>query len=179
MQSYASRYVEGSAPTFEVPIHIGVYKAKYHCLVAYERLVVTLDVRYGSLLSSVVGKMPEDMPHFPVFVGNLFYIFYKEIGYTHCHTVVEADASFGVGCGESGHTAHIFGYGDSFGFYFVNKAICKRKVADGIFVSIAVEIIGIGDEVFLEPVVEIHHRCYAVEAETVEAIFFEPKFAVR
>ena len=162
----------------EMPVHVGINEAEDEGLVAHECLVVALAVGDGALVGAAVGDFPEYGGGFPVFVSLLLDGLYPIVGHVHGHAVVEAVAAVLEGGCESGHTADFFGNGDGGGFDFVDEEVGKGKVADGVVVLVAVEVVAISAESFAEAVAVIEHGGDAVKAEAVEVELGEPVLAV-
>ena len=96
----------------------------------------------------------------------------------HCHTEVETYSACGIWCRESGHTAHVLGYGECVPVQFVNQHIRKSEVDEGVLIDAFVEVDVVAAEIDSEAVVPVDHTGDAVETETVQPVFLHPELAV-
>ena len=170
---------EGRMTVLEMPVHIGVHETEDDGLIAHERLVMTLRIRYGFLILTTVRHFKQDMTGFPVLILHLFDILNPEIRNTHCQTIVETYTAIGYRTCQARHTAHLLRNRDGIGFHFVDHLIGQRQIHQGITIFVSVEVRRIAVEVFAQTVRAIDHRSHTIETESVEVVFVEPELTVR
>ena len=139
---------------------------------------MALHIADGLLFGALVGHLEEDFPHAPVVVAAGLERFHPEVGDTHRHAEVEADAALFHGESHAGHSAHVFGDGGGRRVDFAHQPVGEREVCEGVLIDVPVEILGVFHEIHSETVVEVAHAGHAVEAEAVEAELLEPVFEV-
>ena len=178
VQSHAAVYDKVGIVLAHVPVHHVVDEAEDDGLVAHQCLVVTLGIVDGLLVGPPVGQFPEDGRRFPVLVLLLLDGLDPEVGDTHGHAVVKADAPVLELGRQTWHAAHLFGDGDGVGIDLVDKLVGQGEVDDGVVVLPAVVVVVVGAEGLSQPVVVVEHRGDAVEPESIEVKFVEPVLAV-
>ncbi len=178
MHGYAPGHGHVAVILVHVPVHFFVDQAENHCFVTYQSLVVAFDVRYGFLVGAAVCEFPEYRCRMPVLVLLFLESFYPVVGDTHCHSVVEANAAVGHRSCQARHSAHFLGYSYGFVVYLVYEGVGQGEVCNGVGVLGTVVVVAVSAEGLSEAVVVVQHRSDAVEAKTVEVVFFEPVFAV-
>ena len=179
MQGNTSIDEQSFIALLHMPIHIGVDQSEDDGFITNKGLVVRLGIRDGFLTCTAVRHLIKDMAGFPILITHLFNVFYPEIGYTHCKTIVKTNASIFKRHCKFRKPGHLFGYSDSIRVYFVNKFIGKGKIADSVAILIEVIVITISSKVLTETMISINHRRNTIKAEAVEFILFEPEFTVR
>ncbi len=178
MECYSAGHGHVIVIDHHVPVHLFIDKPEYDGFVADKSLVVAFDVGYGLFIGATVGQFPEYGCRVPVLVFLFFQCLDPVVGDSHCHAVVEANASVFEWNGESGHAAHLLGNRYGLRIYAVDQQVGEREICDCINILIAVIIIAIAAEVLSESVVVVEHGGDAIEAESVEPVFLEPVFAV-
>ena len=104
---------------------------------------MTLTIRDGLLVSTAVLNLPEDAGWLPVFILQFLDGLDPVVRNVHRHTVVEAIAAvFKLGS-QSWHSAHLLGNGNRILVHLMNQTVGKSKIADGIIVLMAVEVIAV------------------------------------
>ena len=140
-QGHAPVYDKVGVALAHVPVHHVVDEAEYDGLVAHESLVVALGIVDGLFVGPPVGQFPEYGGRFPVLVLLLLDGLYPEVGDTHGHAVVEADAAVLELGGQARHAAHLFGDGDGARIYLVDELVGQSEVDDGVVVLPAVVVV--------------------------------------
>ena len=159
-------------------VHFLVDEAEDYGFVSHQCLVVALGIAYRLLIGALVGKLPPYSAHAPLLVREFLDPFDPVVGNAHCHPEVESYASGLEGSGQTGHSAHIFGNGESLGVDLVNQHIGQPEVGHRVLINALVEIQRVVTEVGTEAVVPVQHAGHSVEAESVQVILFHPVFAV-
>ena len=126
----------------------------------------------GTFFSAFVSQFVIDIAYVPLLIGDFFEELNPIIGNTHTQLVIEAYAFFSNRRGKTGQSAHLFGNGQRFGVELVNKLVSHSEIHQSVVVLIAIIIETIIGKGFAQTVIVINHTGNAVEAETVEAIFF-------
>ena len=106
-------------------VDCGVRQLEEEGLAADKSLVMRLHVGNDLLFGPLVGELPEDAPHRPVVVSDLFGETEPEVGLAHRHAVVEADAAVLGRRRDAGHSAHVLGDGDRGRLRLMDDAVCE------------------------------------------------------
>ena len=154
----------------EMPIHVGIDETEDDGFVANQGLVVTFRVRNVAFVCTAVGEFPENGGRFPVFVLQFLDGLDPIVRNVHGHAVVEPVSPVFKRGSEAGHATNLLCDGDGLGIELVNHLIGQRKVADGIVVLVAVEIISVAIERFTEAVAVIEHGSDSIKPETIEMV---------
>ena len=178
MERHTAVYCRVIVAHHHVPVHCAVDKAEYQGLIAHQCLVVTLGIADGLFVGTTIGEFPEYRCRVPIFVLLFLDGLNPIVGYAHRHAIIEAHTALGKRQCQTRHTAHLFGYGDGFGVKFVNQQVGEGEIHYGIYVLTSVVVVAVAAECLSEAVIVIEHRGHAIEAESVEMIFFNPEFAV-
>ena len=178
MESHSAIHGEIIVAHHHMPIHLLVDQTEDNRLVAHESLIMAFAIRDGLLIGATVGEFPENRGGVPFLILLLLDHLDPIVGDTHSHSIVETYSSLIEFESQPRHAAHLLCDGDSLGVDLMYKDIGKREIYESVRVLTSVVIIGIASESLPQTMVVIEHRGYAIEAEAVKLILFEPELAV-
>ena len=118
---------------------------------------MALGIRNGLLVLTAICHLPEKRAGLPILIAELLDALNPIVGDVHGHAIVKSITTVGNGCSQSGHTAHFLCNGNGILVHLVDELVCQSKIADGVVILMAIEIVAVSAEGLSQSVAVIEH----------------------